>query len=413
MRLSHLSLTNFRNFSRLELDLPPGVVIIYGRNAQGKTTLLEAIYILAIARSSRVENDVELINWEAAEGDQDAIVAGTVDRQDERLKVHVGYRCVPRPPSSLPRSDRPRVRKEIRVSRVRHTASELVGLVNAVLFTADDIQLVGGSPSLRRRYLDILLSQTQPVYLRSLQRYQRVVQQRNRLLRALQEHRAEEKELAFWDGELVKVGAGIVEARHHAMTTLSTLCAERHRDLVDEGENLAVEYRPNVRLETGSPTVEDVERAMASAVEASIRKDIAVGSTTVGPHRDDFQMCLGPVDMGSYASRGQARTVALALRLAEAAYLDSARGEAPIILLDDVLSELDASRRSRVLERVTRYQQAIVTMTEPPSDGDISHVRSPKVDAPAVVSFFELEAGAVTPVPATSLQFRPTPEPST
>ncbi len=211
MRLSHLSLTNFRNFSQLELELPPGVVIIHGRNAQGKTTLLEAMYILAIARSSRADNEIELVSWGAVEEGEDAIVSGTVDRRDERLRVHVGYRCASQASSSP--TGRPRVRKEIRVSRVRRTASELVGLVNAVLFTADDIQLVGGPPSIRRRYLDILLSQTQPIYLRSLQRYQRVVQQRNRLLRALQEHRAEEKELAFWDGELVTVGAGIIDAR--------------------------------------------------------------------------------------------------------------------------------------------------------------------------------------------------------
>ncbi len=399
MRLSHLSLTNFRNFSQLELDLPAGVVIIHGRNAQGKTTLLEAMYILAIARSSRAENEIELVSWGAVEEGEDAIVSGTVDRRDERLRVHVGYRRASQPSPSSP-AGRPRVRKEIRVSRVRRTASELVGLVNAVLFTADDIQLVGGPPSIRRRYLDILLSQTQPIYLRSLQRYQRVVQQRNRLLRALQEHRAEEKELAFWDGELVTVGAGIIDARRQAMAALSDLCAQRHRDLVDEDEGLSVEYRPNVPLDSGSPTIADVERAMASAVEAAVRKDVAVGSTTIGPHRDDFQMRLGQVDMGSYASRGQARTVALALRLAEAAYLDSARGEAPIILLDDVLSELDASRRRRVLERVTRYQQVVVTMTEPPDAEVVAGVWRPQAGPPAPVSFFRLEAGAVVPDPA-------------
>ena len=394
VRLSHLSLTNFRNFPQLELDLPPGVVVIYGRNAQGKSSLLEAMYILAIARSSRAENDVELINWDAAAGGRDAIVAGTVDRRDERLRIHVGYRCAYPPASERPGA-RPRVRKEVRVSRVRRTASELVGLVNAVLFTADDIQLVGGPPSLRRRYLDILLSQTQPLYLRSLQRYQRVVRQRNRLLKALQERRAEERELAYWDGELAKVGAGIIQARSRAMAALSILCAEGHRDLVEGGERLAVEYRPNVPLEGDSPTVEDLERAMASAVEASIRKDVAVGSTTVGPHRDDFQARLGAVDMGSYASRGQARTVALALRLAEAAYLDSARGEAPIILLDDVLSELDASRRARVMRRVTGYEQTIVTMTESPVGGAIQGWDP----GAAALSLFELEVGAVKPVP--------------
>ena len=402
MRLSRLSLTNFRNFPQLELDLPPGLVIIHGGNAQGKTALLEAMYLLAIARSTRADHDIELVNWDAASEGNDAIVSGTIDRLDERLRVHIGYHCVSVTSDTTSRGDRPpvRVRREIRVSRVRHTASELVGVVNAVLFTAEDIQLVHGPPSLRRRYLDILLSQVQPVYLRALQRYQRVIQQRNRLLRALQEHRAEEKELAFWDQELVKEGAAIIESRYAAMAALSTLCAEGHRELVDGGEDLRVEYRPNVPVEGPGPTSEDVERALASAVATSTRRDLAVGSTSVGPHRDDFRMTLGRVDMGSYASRGQARTVALALRLAEAAYLDSARGEAPIVLLDDVLSELDARRRSRVLRRVTRYQQVIITMTEPPSEETMRETwQAAEAPLPAV-SLFELADGTVTPVTA-------------
>ena len=209
MHLSHLSLTNFRNFLQLELDLPSGVVVLFGGNAQGKSGLLEAIYLLAIAKSSRAENEYEVVNWRAASGEGNALVGGTIEKPDERLRVYIGYQCVPASESRPALQGREHsfgVRKQIRVSRIKRTAAELVGLVNIVLFTAQDIDLVQGPPSLRRRYLDILISQVDRSYFKSLQRYQRVLQQRNRLLRLLQEKRAGTDELSFWDEELVRGG---------------------------------------------------------------------------------------------------------------------------------------------------------------------------------------------------------------
>ena len=180
--LSRLQLTNFRNLTHLDLGLSPGVTVYYGPNAQGKTTLLEAVYLLCIARSFRAENEREVISFKAANAGEQALVDGTIEKIDQRLRVIIGYQ-------PIQRSNREaetlgyNVRKEIRVNRIKRTAGELVGQVNAVLFSADDIELIQGPPSGRRRFLDILLSQADPLYLKGLQRYQKVVQQRNQLLR--------------------------------------------------------------------------------------------------------------------------------------------------------------------------------------------------------------------------------------
>ena len=371
MYLSHLSLSSFRNFSQLELDLSPGVVVIYGANAQGKSSLLEAIYLLSVARSLRAETELELIRWDAVGEGGLALVGGTIEKREERLRVFVGYRCVPSARAAVQVEDGGRsfaARREIRVSRIKRTAAQLVGLVNAVLFTADDIELVQGSPSLRRRYLDILISQVDPPYLGALQRYQKVLAQRNRLLKSVQEGRSRDDELAFWDGELIKEGSMIVRRRFHAIEVLGPLCRERHAELTGGAEDLTMEYRPSVPCPgalVGAENSEgEIENTFVAALQVSRRRELAQGSTVVGPHRDDFRLQVGGVDMRTYASRGQARTLALTLRLAEAAYVESARDESPIVLLDDVLSEMDSSRRARVLERILRYQQVIITTTD-------------------------------------------------
>jgi len=364
--ISRLSLTNFRNLAELELDLSPAVSVFYGANAQGKTTLLEAIYLLAIARSYRAENEREVVNFQAATEGGQALVGGIVEKDGERLAVYVGYQSVPQtavPQNSAKATGTKRytVRKEIRVSRVRRTATELVGMVNAVLFTADDIQLVFGSPSGRRRYLDILISQADNQYLKGLQRYQRVVQQRNQLLRLVRDGRAAADELEFWDGELVREGAFLIWKRHEAMESLRPWCAQRHGELSGLDEEFRLEYRPSIPIGEDAAATENNFREALTSTQA---KERATGVTAAGPHRDDFSLLIDQVDMGTFASRGQARTIALTLRLAEAAYLASVRKEAPIILLDDVLSEMDSSRRLRVLEQVTQYQQVLITTTD-------------------------------------------------
>ena len=393
MYLSHLSLTNFRNFVQLELDLPPGIVVIFGANAQGKTSLLEAVYLLVIARSFRAENEHEVVYWDTDTEKDSAVVAGTIEKENERLRVYVGYQCIPLEPVSpttLGRRDRPfRVRKQISVSRLKRTAAALVGVVNGVLFNAEDIGLVNGPPSVRRRYLDILLSQVDPAYLNTLQRYQRVLQQRNRLLRSLQERKANGEELIFWDEELTREGSWIIRRRHEAMEPLADLCVQRHSELTRAAERLSLEYRSSVGRDGHHGLKDEIEEEFRACLEASRKKELGIGSTVVGPHRDDFRLMVNGVDMGTYASRGQARTLALTLRLAEAEYLALARGEGPIVLLDDVLSEMDSSRRSRVLDNVVKYQQVIITTT------DLEPIRKSSIP---VASYFEVEGGRITNV---------------
>jgi len=362
--LSRLRLTNFRNLTHLDLGLSPGVTVYYGPNAQGKTTLLEAVYLLCIARSFRAENEREVVSFEAANAGEQALVDGTVEKNGQRLRVIIGYQPTQR---SSPSSSQEgnglayNVRKEIRVNRLKHTAGELIGQMNAVLFSAADIELVQGPPSGRRRFLDILLSQSDPLYLKGLQRYHRVVQQRNQLLRLLREKRADADELAFWDDELVREGAWITWRRHEAMRQLTPACVRQHEDLSGPEENLEVEYRPSVRL---AGDVSEVEDNFREALAAASHRERARPVTAVGPHRDDFNLTIDGADMGVFASRGQARTLALTLRLAEAEFLESTRGEGPVVLFDDALSEMDSSRRHRLLEKATRYEQVLITTTD-------------------------------------------------
>ena len=369
--LSRLRLTNFRNLADLDLDLPEGVSVYFGPNAQGKTSLLEAVYLLAIARSFRAGNEREVVNFQAAGEGGMALVDAIVENAGERSRVIVGYQSTPARAGAMPdHAGRGEgvakrrgygVRKEIRINRTRRTAAELVGLVTAVLFSALDIDLVFGPPSLRRRFLDILLSQADPQYLKTLQRYLRVVQQRNRLLRMLREGRAGRDELDFWDDGLVREGSWLTWRRHELMQQLSPAWVRHHLDLVGPGEELTVEYRPSVPL---SETADGMEASYRQSLVPVRERERMLAATAAGPHRDDFALMIDGVDMAAFASRGQARTLALALRLAEAEVLSSLRGEGPLVLLDDALSEMDRSRRRRVLEKTGQYRQVLITTTD-------------------------------------------------
>jgi DNA replication and repair protein RecF len=384
VRLSHLRLSNFRNLAEVELEAPPGVSVYFGQNAQGKTALVEAVYLLAIARSFRAENERELVNFDAARQGGQALVDGTVEDDGPEGRIHphptptpqgrgdvggeegalarrrviIGYRASPSTAASGPGY---RVHKEIRVDRMRRTATSLVGLVHAVLFSVQDIGLVQGPPSARRRFLDILISQADPLYLQGLQRYQRVLQQRNRLLRLRREGRAKPDEMEYWDDELMREGAWLTWRRHEIMNILTPACVRHHRDLGGERETMELRYRPSVPLSAGADSMTGSYR---EALQAVAPRERATAATSAGPHRDDFDIIVNGVDMGAFASRGQARTLALALRLAEAETLSVVRGTRPLLLLDDALSEMDADRRRRVLEKTAAYPQVMITTTD-------------------------------------------------
>ena len=367
MQVKHLSLTNFRNYARLELDLPPHPTVIQGDNAQGKTNLLEGIYMLATTRSHRAGTERELINWGAArEGQPWARIAALVERAGGPLQVEIALSAAEA--SAIPGHGRGgeaalgQVQKRIRINGLRRRALELVGQVNVVMFSSDDIAVIGGAPSLRRRYLNLTISQVDRRYLRTLQRYARVLSQRNHLLRLIREGRATPHELEFWDRELVENGAYLTVERHRAVASLEGLARRIHQSLTAGREELALIYLASAAQGPAEPAA--VAQRLSQRLNAARDREVAAGTSLVGPHRDDLRFLGNGVDMGIYGSRGQQRTIALSLKLAEAEFMLSRSGEPPVLLLDDVLSELDKPRRGHLFSALASYQQVLITTTD-------------------------------------------------
>ena len=259
--------------------------------------------------------------------------------------------------------------KSLRVNGIVRTAAEFVGAINIVFFQADDLELVTGPPSVRRRYLDILISQSDAAYLKNQQRYSRVVMQRNQLLRRIREGQANMDELEFWDSRLAHEGAAIVERRQKAVDDLVTHSTPVHENL-SSGGALGLDYRPRVSGGARDPrTGSDFGTAsvadnILNALRSVRAREVAQGVTVIGPHRDDLDIVLDGQPAGAFASRGQARSIALALKLAEAAVVTESAGRKPILALDDVLSEFDATRRRLVLDGVCGYDQVLLTTAD-------------------------------------------------
>ena len=372
MHITHLSLTNFRNYEHLELDLPSHLVVFQGDNAQGKTNLLEAIYILATAKSSHAAAERELINWFAVTEELSAArILAQIKKRGGDLQVEIALRAVDPSPEA-------HVQKRIRVNGVPRRAMDLVGQVNIVLFSCQDIDLIGGAPSQRRRYLDMTNSQTNPRYLRALQRYNKVLLQRNHLLKMVGERRADGNQLDFWDQELLEHGSYIIEQRQLLIAELNDLAQPIHRQLTAEREKLRIAYLPSTGVTDFRDRLRDIRE-----------KEVAQGISLIGPHRDDIAFFTGDVNMNVYSSRGQQRTIALSIKLAEARFMLSKTGDEPILLLDDMLSELDSIRRKQVLESIASYQQVVITNT------DLDHFNP---DFLAEATLFRVRGGSIEPL---------------
>lgn len=369
MWIPRLSLTNFRNYYQLDLRLTPHLAVIQGDNAQGKTNLLEAVNMLATTKSHRTSSEKELINQIAMQDGNIAIARLFAEVQKERsdIKVEIALRAEQTAPitretaTSSTETPPVSVRKRIRVNDIARRATDLVGQVNVVMFGAQDIDLLSGTPLLCRRYLDLINSQTNSRYLRSLQRYHRVLQQRNHLLRLLQEHQAQPEQLEFWDSELVESGSYLVRQRSHLVEMLNELAKQIHWELSGGSEKLKIVYLPSIGKEKN---LAEIDSHFRQALSQTRRREIGQGVTLVGPHRDNLQFQVNETDMSRYGSRGQQRTVALSLKLAEAKYIYAQVGDAPILLLDDMLSELDQSRRHHLLAFIVPFEQVLITATD-------------------------------------------------
>ena len=326
----------------------------------------------------------------------DRVAEPKEDRDDSSLRLQIDFSSTPIPledgSENLGSIGGISVQKYIRVNGVPRRASYLVGQLNAVMFTADDLELVYGSPAIRRRYMDILISQLDQQYLRTLQRYQRVLTQRNSLLKAIREGRSHEGELAFWDEQLVSEGEYIIGQRRLCIQELSEMAAPIQQGLSGNGDPFQIIYQPNVSLNDCAD-----QRAIGESIQASLlerrRRELAQGVTVTGPHRDDLVMLLGGMDVEAYASRGQSRTVVLAMKLAEAGYLKARRGQEPILLLDDVLSELDTQRREHVLDQASQYQQSFLTTA------DVGNIDQHHLSA---MTRYAVKSGTVQPYDGTN-----------
>ncbi len=376
MYLTQFSLTNFRNYTRLSIDMPRNTVVLQGRNAQGKTNFLEAVYYLAAARSPYTTSDVQLVNWLAEQDDlPHARVVAEWVRGDTLAKIEI----------TLTKNGNGRggYRKHIRINGVPKRAMDLLGQVNVVLFVPQDIALIDGAPSGRRRYLDVTLCQIDPAYCRALAQYNRVLERRNALLRTLRERGGDQDQLDFWDEKLVRHGSTIMSRRQQAVVDLEALSQPVHYGLSGGRERLRLRYLPSFdpRRQTQGErqmslglnllpaislpqTSDQVGATFARRLIAARREEIQRGVTTIGPHRDEFRFFDGQIDLHTYGSRGQQRTAVLSLKLAEVALMAQSTGEQPILLLDDVLSELDVDRRRYLCRQLGQVEQSVITTTD-------------------------------------------------
>lgn len=359
MYLTHLSLTYYRNYTRLEADLQARVHVLSGANAQGKTNLLESIYYLATTKSPLASSDRELLSW-AAEGEPlpYARVEGAYQRGGQEHTL--GATIMLEPPEAG--AEQGTLRRQLRVDGVARRAMDAVGQLNVVLFLPEDINLVTGAPGGRRRYLDITLCQIDPAYCRALSRYNRVVTQRNALLRQVRDGRPNGSQRDYWDAELVRLGTLVLARRQEAVATLDRLASTLHPALTGAEETLSLRYCSSVAR--GAAASASGEEAFRQALAAARREETARGVTVVGPHRDDLRFLINGRDATIYGSRGQQRSVALSLKLAEVGLMRAATGESPVLLLDDVLSELDRTRARHLLATITRAEQVLLTTTD-------------------------------------------------
>jgi DNA replication and repair protein RecF len=370
MRLSHLSLTNFRNLVSLESDLPEGVTILLGANAQGKTSLLEAIYYLVGANSRHASNDRQLINFLSLESPQPfARIVAEIQR--EASTQHIEIRII---------LENQRLKKEIIVNGSKRRTRDLVGTFNVILFLPRDMLVVEGSPQERRNYLNSALSQTDTSYALNLTEYSKVLAQRNALLKQLKDRRTNTDELEYWDKKIADLGAKLMHSRAQGLSELKTQAVRIHRTLTRHTEHLNLEYMPSLdqqgfrekQVSTGPQSEwdwtayshDDLQTGILEAFNRVRREEIQRGITVFGPHRDDIRFSVDDIDLRIYGSRGQNRTAMLAAKIGEVNWIHQRTGEWPVLLLDEVLSELDPERREDMLGRLMDVNQALITSSD-------------------------------------------------
>jgi len=375
MYLKHLSLTNFRSLTRLDAELPRRAVVLTGQNAQGKTSVLEAVYFLAAFTSFQTHADRQIVNFHEAKNPL-AVTRLVADYQRGKTKHRLEVRLILEPTGA----NGQRLRKEILLDGAKRQVNDVMGHFNAVIFVPQMSQIIEGGPDERRRYLNLALAQAVPAYARILSEYAQALTQRNALLKALNEGLGNSSQLEVWDEALVRLGSQIILWRIQAIQEIERLASRIHHELTRGTEILRLAYEPaydplpkpelqfGLKLDTAidrsALDLKDIQDGFFAQLKQSRSEEIARGVTTLGPHRDDLRFVINKADVGNYGSRGQIRTTLLALKLAEVEWMKERTGEQPVILLDEVMAELDASRRADLLGYVAQDSQVLFTTTD-------------------------------------------------
>lgn len=342
MYISKLTLTNFRNYEKQTVDFVNGLNVVVGKNASGKTNLVESIYCSAIGKSPRTNKFKDLVRW------QSEFAHITIELVKKYRKYTIEF--------AIDNQDK----KRVAIDKIPLTKiSELLGLMNVVYFSPDELKLIKESPQERRRFMDISLSQQSKNYLYGLSQYNDIVEQRNKLLKTTRDKTKLEQMLFAWDVQLAKFGAMIVQQRYEFVAHLSKIAKVVHGKLTDGKEVLDISYETKIAQDSQV----NMEKQILDKLQESLDKDMNLQYTSVGAHRDDIAILVNNIDVRKFGSQGQQRTAALSLKLAEIGLFKEQLGETPILLLDDVLSELDDDRRTKLME-LASGMQTIITCTD-------------------------------------------------
>lgn len=334
MWISKINLINFRNYNKEEIKLEKNINIFYGENAQGKTNIIESIFMGSMGKSFRAKKDAEMIKL----GQKNSIIEIFFKKEDRDGKIKIELSN----------------KKNIYLNGIKlKKLSELLGNINVVIFTPDDINILKGGPQNRRRFLDIMISQMKPNYMYNLNLYQKTIEQRNNYLRQIREFNKSDEMLEIWDEKLVDYACKIYEYRKEFMKKINEKIVNIHSEITDNKEKIKIEYNSDC----------DSREKYIELLKQRRKLDIIKGYTTKGIHRDDFKIFINERELGIYGSQGQHRTSILSLKMAELDIIKEEIGEYPILLLDDFMSELDEKRRKHLLEKISNIQ-VIITCTD-------------------------------------------------
>lgn len=375
MYLENLKLKSFRNYHETELEFSPGINVLIGENAQGKTNLLEAIYVLAMTRSHRTSNDRELIEF----SERNAFLEGVIAKNTGCLRL------------SLSLSNKGKT------GRVNHLEtprlSQYIGNLNVILFSPEDLSLVKGAPTVRRRFIDMEFGQIDATYLYELTQYRTILKNRNAYLRQLQMKQANDRiYLEVLTDQLVESGARIIAKRLEFLKDLEGYARDLQKDITQGRENLSFRYKSTVNLDEAGEDQKTIAERMKREFSAVSDRETFQGTTLIGPHRDDVTFMVNDRNVQTYGSQGQQRTTALAVKLAEIGLMHDRTGEYPVLLLDDVLSELDGKRQTHLLKTI---QDRVQTFLTTPGLNDVARqlIREPRM--------FRIHAGSIQEEPQT------------